>query len=158
MFQFAIEYWVILLIYRFLNVLFRFLATGCSFSEVHYTFRYGKSTARGIMQKVCKVIREYLYDLCFPELTKQEWLKIKEGFRCEAQFPNCIGAIDGKHVRLVKPMGSGSNYFCYKKYFSMVMLAVCDANNRFTFMDVGSYGKTSDSSIYKNSNLYKKMQ
>ncbi|XP_063586006.1 uncharacterized protein LOC134763464 [Penaeus indicus] len=136
----------------------RFLATGCSSSELHYTFRCGKSTARGIVQEVCKAMRKYLHNLCFPELTKQEWLKIEEGFRCEAHFPNCIGAIDGKHVRLIKPTGSGSNYFCYKKYFSMVLLAVCDANYRFTFIDVGSYGKVSDSSIYKNSNLYKKMQ
>lgn len=110
------------------------------------------------MQEVCKAIWEYLHGLCFPELTKQGWLKIEEGFRCEAHFPNCIGAIDGKHVRLIKPTGSGSNYFCYNKYFSMLFLAVCDANYRFTFIDVGSYGKASDSSIYKNSNLYKKMQ
>ncbi|XP_064108616.1 uncharacterized protein LOC135216990 [Macrobrachium nipponense] len=123
-----------------LAITLRFLATGCSSFELHNTFRCGTSTARGIVQEVCKAVWEYLHYLCFPELTKEEWLKIEEGFRCEAQFPNCIGAIDGK------------------KYFSMVVLAVCDANYRFTFIDVDSYGKASDSSIYKNSNLYQKMQ
>ena len=133
------------------NALFRYLATGRSSSELHYTFRCGSSTARG------KSASQY-GSSCFPELTKEEWLKIEEGFRCEAQFPNCLGAIDGKHVRLTKPTGSGSSYFCYKKYFSMVLLAACDANYRFTFLDVGSYGKASSPSIYKNSDLYKKMK
>lgn len=39
----------------------------------------------------------------------------------------------------------------------MVLLAVCDANYRFIFVDIGSYGKASDSSIYKNSELFRKI-
>lgn len=89
---------------------------------------------------------------------EREWFTIANGFESHANFPNCIGAIDGKHVRLIQPCGTGSNYFCYKKYFSMVLLAVCDSNYRFIFIDVGSFGKASDSSIYKNSLLFKKMQ
>jgi len=38
----------------------------------------------------------------------------------------------------------------------MVLLALCDY--RFTYVDIGSYGKASDSSIYKNSDLYQKIQ
>lgn len=40
----------------------------------------------------------------------------------------------------------------------MVLLALCDTNYRFTYVDIGSYGKASDSSIYKSSDLYQKMQ
>lgn len=40
----------------------------------------------------------------------------------------------------------------------MVLLAVCDANYRFIYINIGSYGKASDSAIYKNSDLYQKMQ
>lgn len=136
---------------------FRYLATGCSFTDLHYVFRCGTSTAHEIVIDVCENIWQHLRDLCFPELIQEEWLKIAGGFETRANFPNCIGAIDGKHVRLIQPSGSGSTYFCYKKYFSMVLLAVCDSNYRFTFVDIGSYGKASDSSIYKHSVLFQKM-
>lgn len=100
----------------------------------------------------------HLYDLCFPKLTEDEWLNIAAGFELKANFPNCLGAIDGKHVRMIQPAGSGSTYFNYKKYFSIVLLAVCDSNYRFTYIDTGSYGKASDSSVFKNSTLLKKIK
>lgn len=67
-------------------------------------------------------------------------------------------SVDGKHVRLIQPSGSGSTDFCFKKYYSMVLwLCVIPVTGLF-FTDIGSYGKVSDSSIYKNSVLLKKMQ
>ncbi|KAJ8872826.1 hypothetical protein PR048_026442 [Dryococelus australis] len=40
----------------------------------------------------------------------------------------------------------------------MVVLAVCDSNYRFAFVDIGSYGRASDSAIYQNSLLFKKLK
>lgn len=34
---------------------------------------------------------------------------------------------------------------------------MCDSNYLFTFIDVGSYGKSSDAGIFKNSKLYNKL-
>lgn len=64
-----------------------------------------------------------------------------------ANFPNLIGAIDGKHIRVIKPQHSRSQYFNYKKKISIVLLAICDANYNFIDMDVGCYGKAADSTI-----------
>ena len=80
-----------------------------------------------------------------------------KGFEKYANFPNCIGAIDGKHIRLVQPTDTGSFYYNYKTFFSTVLLAVCDANYSFTYVDVGAYGKSSDSAVFHNSLLYKKL-
>ncbi|XP_026821718.1 protein ALP1-like [Rhopalosiphum maidis] len=68
------------------------------------------------------------------------------------------GAIDGKHIRVIKPHGSGSHYFNYKHFFSVVLLVVVDSYYCFMFIDVGSFGKDSDPTIFKNSTLYKKLQ
>lgn len=41
-------------------------------------------------------------------------------FYKKTNFPNCVGAVDGKHIRYINPCGGGSNFFNYKKYFSTV--------------------------------------
>ncbi|KAM5148053.1 uncharacterized protein ACMZJ9_011702 [Mantella aurantiaca] len=75
---------------------------------------------------------------------KDKWLEIADMFWDRTKFPNCLGAIDGKHIRIVMPPTSGSIYFNYKKYFSVVLMAVADANYHFLAFDVGSYGRTTD--------------
>lgn len=94
---------------------------------------------------------------CIPELSREKWLEIEEGFIKHSNFPHCLGAIDGKHIRIIKPQNSGSLYYNYKHYFSIQLLAICDSNYCFTFVDVGDYGKNSDSSIFKNTDFYKKL-
>lgn len=85
--------------------------------------------------------------------TQEKWQDIARAFWSRCNFPNCIGAIDGKHIRVVKPVGSGSMYFNYKKYCSFVLLGVADANYCFSYIDIGSYGSTCDSRIFINSSL-----
>lgn len=64
-----------------------------------------------------------------------------------------MGAIDGKHVRVFCPKRSGSLYYNYKLFYSIVLLAVVDANYRFMYVDVGSYGKEGDSGILEKSEI-----
>ena len=57
-----------------------------------------------------------------------EWAHIAEIFSARLNFPNCLVSIDGKHVQIVAPEHSGSMFFNYKGFFSIVLLAVADAN------------------------------
>nr|CAI5840398.1 unnamed protein product [Callosobruchus analis] len=59
---------------------------------------------------------------------------------------------------MIKPTDSGSLYFNYKKYFCFILLAICDSNYMFTFVDIGSYGRYCDSSIFEKCAFYKKLQ
>ncbi|KAJ8936208.1 hypothetical protein NQ314_012457 [Rhamnusium bicolor] len=85
-----------------------------------------------------------------PPSSKERWLEIATNFYKRTNFPNCVGAVDGKYLRLICPTHRGSNYFNYKTYHSIVLLAVVDSDYCFIAIDVGAYGKESDSSIFNN--------
>ena len=68
-------------------------------------------------------------------------------------FPNFLGAVDGKHITLQKPCNSGSTYFNYKSRLSLVLMAVCDAQYRSTVVDVGQLGGLSDGGIWEASDM-----
>lgn len=73
--------------------------------------------------------------------SKEDWKTISDGFMTSWQFLNCVGAIDGRYMRIQAPVNSGSNYYNYKQFFNMVMMATCDAKYKFTWIDVGQFGK-----------------
>ncbi|KAJ8892871.1 hypothetical protein PR048_005452 [Dryococelus australis] len=56
------------------------------------------------------------------------------------------------------PLGSGSVYFNYKDYYSVVLMVVADSKYIFVFVDVETYGKDCDSSIVKKSGLLKSIE
>ena len=70
-------------------------------------------------------------------------------------FPHCMGAIDGKHVLLQCPRNSAGEYFNYKNAFSIVLFALVDAHYNFMFVDTGCQGRSSDSGVFTNAELYK---
>ncbi|XP_069841000.1 uncharacterized protein [Dendropsophus ebraccatus] len=134
-----------------LMITLRFLATGESFASLHLQFRVGTSTISAIVRSTCHVIWEYLQPISMPSPTQETWLQAAAGFQSVANFPNCIGAVDGKHVRVLQPPRSGSLYFNYKKYFSVVLMAVADVNYKFIAIEVGAYGGTGDSRVLMTS-------
>lgn len=83
----------------------------------------------------------------------EEWKQISRHFQERWNFPMCIGALDGKHVEIIKPNHSGSEYFNYKKRFSIVLLALVNADYNFIYVDVGVQGRISDGGVFNSTNL-----
>lgn len=132
----------------------RFLASGDSQISLTYLFRMGKKTVSRIISKTTKALYEVLSKAYLNVLNNQnEWKKIAEEFQGLCQFPHVIGAIDGKHIRIQAPTKSETLYHNYKGFFSLLLLAVCDAKYNFTFVDVGQYGSNNDCSVLANSNI-----
>lgn len=74
------------------------------------------------------------------------------------KFPNCIGAIDGRHCELKCPPHAGSTCFNYLKYHSIVLMGVADAEKKFMVIDVGALGKQSDGGIFASTELYRRLE
>lgn len=106
----------------------------------HLEFRVGKSTVCKIIPEVCRAIWHVLQPVVLPTIDADGWKKISKEYMLQWQFPNCIGALDGRHMEIEKPPCSGSQYYNYKQFFSIVLLALCDANHKFTWVDIGQFG------------------
>lgn len=132
-----------------LAITLRYLASGNTFMDLHYSYRLGVSTISKIVRDVCCSLWNMLKDEYLPTPTAGKWKEIADGFARNAQFPHCIGAIDGKHVRVQKFPGSGSRNLYYKHYFSIVLMAIADSDYRFVYVDIGAFGKDCDASVFK---------
>lgn len=117
----------------------------------------GDDTVSRIVKQVCTAIWSALQPLHMKEPTESDWIRISEEFEQMWQFKNCVGAIDGKHVSIKSPPHSGSDFYNYKHFFSIVLLAVVDANRKFIAIDVGSKGRFSDGGIFSDSIFGKKL-
>lgn len=136
-----------------LYITLRFLAVGDSYRSLSLGFRVGKSTVCEIVRDVCMKLWEALMPVYLPPLDKRLMKSIATEFEDRWNFPNCIGSLDGKHVNLVAPPNSGSLFFNYKGHHSIVLLATCDANYKFTYVDIGSHGRVSDGGVFAMSSL-----
>ena len=90
-----------------------------------------------------------------PEKSESDWLQVAKDFNANTQFPNCIGALDGKHVRINNPGHCGSKF--NKQFSSIVLMALVDSTCSFIAVDIGAVRKSSDSNVFKNSTLGKKL-
>lgn len=61
-------------------------------------------------------------------------------------FPICVGAIDGKLIRVECHANSGSMFYNYKD--SIVLQALADAQYKFISIEVRAYGRQHDDGIF----------
>lgn len=86
-----------------------------------------------------------------------EWQLIAQEIESRWHFPNCLGAVDGKHVRITPPPDCGSYFWNYKGYSSLVLLAAVNANYEFTMADIGTNGRISDGGVIENIKFGKRL-
>jgi len=122
------------------------------------SYRIGERTISFIVSETCQAIYDKLREkyLKVPS-TSDEWKTISDGFFSKWNYPFCVGALDGKHIAIKKPDNSGSEYFNYKGYFSIVLLALASYDYKLIFVDVGASGRHGDAGLFESSSLKAKM-
>ena len=124
--------------------------TGDSQQTVAMSYRIGKATVNQLFHEMLKILKLALQPIYLLPPTKHDFIQIAKDFWSYWNFPHCLGAIDGKHVVIKCPDKSGSNFFNYKKTFSVVLMAIVDAKYVFRFIDVGKSGRDNDAGIWSN--------
>lgn len=122
------------------------MAQGKSLRYHAWVERIGESTLYQLIPEVCEAIVEVLKPEYVKFPNEDDWKVISQKFLEDYKLPNCIGALYGKHIRILNPPHAGSVFFNYKRYFSIVLMACCDAYRRFIWANVGCPG-----------NFYKKL-
>ncbi|KAJ8914254.1 hypothetical protein NQ315_003619 [Exocentrus adspersus] len=114
-----------------------------------------------------QAIWDSLHKKVFVKATSENWLKIAKEFENRWNFPHCIG----KRIYIIPIelwMESISefkhhhflvqNINNYKQFFSIILMAMCDANYKFTFVDIGGMGSESDGGVFSRSKFAKLLQ
>lgn len=85
-------------------------------------------------------------------------MNIATDFKEYWQVENCVGAVDGKHIAILQPPGSGSYFYNYKGFFSIVLLAVVNANYEFMYVNCGVNGRVSDGGVLFETDFGQKLE
>ena len=123
-------------------VFLRYVASGETFRSLEYQFRISRRYIARIVDRVAEaIIEEMQGEYLKTPNTASKWLEISEKFSQRWNFPNTIGAIDGKYIVLEQPSNSGSHYRNYKGSDSIILLAVVDPEYEFLYPEVGMNGR-----------------
>ena len=109
-------------------------------------FGLGVATVHNIVKEVCEAIIRNLWkesvQAYFPT-TEHNFKEKMVDMEMLWQFPSCWGAIDGCHIPIQCPPGglkACKEYHNFKNFYSIVMMAIVDAQDRFIWASVGFPG------------------
>lgn len=132
----------------------RHLASGAKYHDMQYAWRVPHNTISKVVREVCEaIIEEYLEEQMSPPTTEEGWRQLSDDWYQRWNFPHVVGAVDGKHVACKAPPNSGSEYYNYKGFFSVILFAMVTSDYKFLWVDVSGNGSASDAQIFNNSEL-----
>ena len=77
----------------------------------------GVTTVSKIISEMVKIIWTILQPIHMKVPTEHDFKEIANDYYNIWNFPNCLGSIDGKHIRVKCPPHSGSMFYNYKQFF-----------------------------------------
>ena len=132
-----------------------FSATRESYNSLAIQFRIIANIICCMIPYTCKMLYQVLsVEYLHCPNTQEEWLAISQPFEGRWQFPNCLGAGDGKHMHIWCPAYSGSEYFYYKGLFSLILLASVRPDYRAMNNYVGCHRSAGNGGVIGKSSLW----
>ena len=132
------------------------LATNIEYRTILALFGLGISTVCEIVHRTCQVFSEHLLPRNVKIPTKDRLREIVQQFEVLWGFLQTVGAIDGSHIPILKPVDCPSDYYNRKGFYSVIIQAVVDSCGLFIDVNIGWPGKVHDAGVLVNSLFYSK--
>jgi len=141
------------------------LAEGCSYRALADVWQVGHTTVKAIVRETVQVLEKHLVPvmIVFPT-SVADIHSVMSGFVSRVSgiyMPGCIGAVDGTYVPILRPNYKHfpEEYWCYKhNNYAILLVAVVDACERFTFISTGHPATAADSTVFTDSTLFQLWQ
>jgi nuclease HARBI1 len=135
----------------------RYYATGSFQQVVGDTLHVSVSTVNRVITRVSTALTNKLNEhVKFPNAGERDIQK--QMFYNIVGFPGVVGAIDGTHIRIKRPSENPVQFFNRKCYYSINVMAVCNANRQFVSIAIREPGCAHDSRVLRNSRLFDKFE
>ena len=127
------------------------LASSNIYKSLQYSFPVAHNTISLFISEICQVlIDEYQHEVFAFPTNSDERKEVAQKYGERWSFHHTSGALDGKHIAIRSPRPSGTLYYDYKSFFSIILLALLDADYKFIWADVGVQGSSSDAQIFNH--------
>ena len=123
------------------------LATNVEYQTISALFEKGVFTVCDIIHRTCHAMAEHML-LNYVKKPSEERMKEIIEFETLWCFPQVIGAIDGSHVPILKPVDSASDYFNRKGFYSIIIQEVVGSLGLFINANIGWLGKVRDAQVF----------
>lgn len=129
------------------------------FYPIAEMFGIGETTAQNIYNETTRFITNVLYEHHFTALLPRNAAEL-QNLQNLIDFPFAFGAIDGCHLRIQCPIGETArkDYYNYKNFYSIVLMAIVDGSGRFLWACVGMPGNCHDSTLLQSTALWPRLR
>ncbi|KAH7973747.1 hypothetical protein HPB49_004825 [Dermacentor silvarum] len=141
----------------------RFLATGGFQGAIasDESLATSQSSVSRSIHAVVEAIVDCIGDawISFPDSAAALTSASEAFVRTDCRFQGCVGAVDGTFVCIRAPsdrdVANKAAYFCWKGYYTLNVMVVCDASLKITALETSYPGSVHDSFVWKASSLYR---
>ena len=122
-----------------------YIANKVSIRDVADRFGVCEASVLRIRNRLCNM---------FIDKVMKKVIKFPDVDKCREtanQFPGVVGAIDGTHIRIPRPVHDGDQFFNRKVFYSFNTQVMCDFNLEFIDVFTGFPGRVHDARVFHKS-------
>lgn len=134
-----------------LSLTLRHLATGESRRSLPFAYFIGRSTVTQIIEETIAAISEILQPRVLQSPTKKASQKLQKNLKLDGISLTAWDLLMESTYELSVLKHKVHIILITKDFFSIVLLAVADAHYRFTLVDIGAEGSSSDAGVFSRS-------
>ncbi|XP_077497472.1 uncharacterized protein LOC144108065 [Amblyomma americanum] len=122
---------------------------------IAHLFGVGRSTVNLLTKEFFAAVTDVLGGEWLNMVSRQEMPNQIREFYAFSGFPQALGAMNGCHIPISPPQEHAADYYIYKGWHSIILLAIVDHKYSFRYLNVGSPGRCHDAFVYGRSQLSK---